>query len=259
MAGQLDDKAHWPLGKPTVYGNNYDPSLLQPIQRSESRQALGFTTNDTLPFHGTDIWNAYELSWLETSGKPAVGRLVLEIPAAVPQTVESKSLKLYLGSFSQTAYASSEQVMAAIERDLTALLGGCVNASLVPLEPNEDAQTSPLQKPYLNAGGSPVLLDELDVTCEHYHPNPELLRCDATRVVNKGTLYTHLFRSLCPVTGQPDWASVMVRYSGRHFPWRNGWPNGCSVFSQIRHKLSANHCAYFTLCYKHSNMSQEIG
>ena len=192
-----------PLGKPTEYRATYAPELLYPIPRQLKRDELGITA-DSLPFVGEDIWNAYEVSWLNPRGKPVVALATFRVPATSPQLVESKSFKLYLNSFNQTAFADLAAVKAALVRDLSAAAGAPVDVSLVDL----------LSQPKVVVGYPEGLcLDDLDVSCDTYQPAPELLHADDGPTVEE-TLYSHLLKSNCLVTGQPDWAMVVIRYRG---------------------------------------------
>jgi len=191
-----------PLGKSSAYPDRYDASVLFPIPRAPQRAAIGI--GDALPFHGVDIWNAYELSWLDARGKPEVAIGEIRVPATTPNLVESKSLKLYLGGYSQERFASADDVRARIERDLSAVAGGAVSIALT--KPNEFASLA-----LAELDGESI--DDLPIVIEHYGPpDAELLRASGDDVDE--TLVSNLLKSNCPVTGQPDWASVQIRYSG---------------------------------------------
>lgn len=192
-----------PLGKATAYPDRYDPSLLFAIPRSQQRDALGL--REPLPFSGTDIWTAYELSWLDTVGKPRIAIGEFRIPADSPSIVESKSLKLYLGSFAQQAFASAAETAQTIEGDLKRACGANVTVTLaVPPWPVAIQVTEP-------AGES---LDTLEVTHVEFDEGPQPDALSASGDETEETLRSSLFRSNCPVTGQPDYADVLVRYAG---------------------------------------------
>ncbi|AIZ33365.1 NADPH-dependent 7-cyano-7-deazaguanine reductase QueF [Pseudomonas parafulva] len=196
---------HSPLGKSSEYIAIYTPSLLFPIPRAAKWAELGVTAQ-TLPWQGVDYWNCFELSWLLPSGKPVVAIGEFAIPADSPNIIESKSFKLYLNSLNQTVFASAEELVACLEQDLSAAAGKPVRVRVRSLDDvqNEGVMALPGQ-----------CIDSRDVTISHYgEPQPELLRCDPDRVVEE-TLHSHLLKSNCPVTGQPDWGSVMVEYKGR--------------------------------------------
>ena len=195
---------HSPLGKSSEYISTYSPQLLFPISRVAKWNELGLTA-ETLPYKGVDFWNCYELSWLTPSGKPVVAIGEFAIPADSPNIIESKSFKLYLNSLNQTAFASWDEVQATLARDLSAVAGKPVAVRLRSLGEvsAEGVATLPGQ-----------CIDELDIRVSQYEqPQPELLRCDASRVVEE-RLHSHLLKSNCPVTGQPDWGSLVVQYRG---------------------------------------------
>jgi 7-cyano-7-deazaguanine reductase len=186
-----------PLGRDTDYPQNYAPELLRSIPRRDSRDELGLV--DPLPFTGVDIWNAWELTWLGPQGLPRVATVRFDVPASSPNLIESKSLKLYLGSFAMTRFAQPADVTAAIEADLAQSAGAPVVVTL-----NPDAT---LTEP---EGHN---IDDLDVACTHAGVDAGLLAADRGDPVAE-TLNTHLLRSLCPVTGQPDIGSLVIRYAG---------------------------------------------
>ncbi|MBN8923746.1 MAG: NADPH-dependent 7-cyano-7-deazaguanine reductase QueF [Rhodanobacter sp. 68-29] len=194
---------HSPLGKATVYADRYDPALLFPIPRSAKRAEIGVGL--PLPFHGTDIWNAYELSWLDMQGKPQVAVAEFRVPASTPNIVESKSFKLYLNGFAQEPLANADALRALLQRDLSAAAGDVVEVILHP------ARAAALSFDDL-AGES---IDALPVAIDDYGPpKAEYLRVDADAVLVEETLVSDLLRSNCPVTGQPDWGSVQIAYRG---------------------------------------------
>ncbi len=193
-----------PLGKQSDYPNTYTPSLLCAIPRSHGRDALHLDS-DSLPFTGVDIWNVYELSWLDERGKPQIAVAEIQFPCTSNAIIESKSLKLYLGSFNGTRFDCMLDVQKTLESDLS------VNAK-VPVA----VKLSALDKcPQRAIGMLPgECLDSLPVTVDAYQPDPSLLSI-ASQQQRHESVHTHLFRSLCPVTGQPDWASVHIAYNGR--------------------------------------------
>lgn len=190
-----------PLGKSSDYVDHYDAGLLFGIARSEARQALGIA--DDLPFVGVDVWNAYELSWLNRKGKPQVALAVLEVPCHSPQLVESKSLKLYLNSFANTVFDHDQAVVDTIQADMSATAGAQVSVHL-----------SAVDGEFAGLPDGAVCLDALDIAVDRYEVDASLLTLvDQGKTVSE-TLYSHLLRSRCPVTGQPDWATLVVRYEG---------------------------------------------
>ncbi|MFJ3261987.1 NADPH-dependent 7-cyano-7-deazaguanine reductase QueF [Pseudomonas sp. NPDC086581] len=195
---------HSPLGKSSEYVSTYAPELLFPISRTTKWAELGLTA-DTLQYQGVDLWNCYELSWLTASGKPVVAIGEFAIPAQSPNIIESKSFKLYLNSLNQTAFDSAEAVCVVMERDLSAAAGAPVSVRVRGLDEVASEGVAVIEG---------TCVDDLDVAVESYdHPRPELLRCDDTRRVDE-VLYSHLLKSNCPVTGQPDWGTLVVEYSG---------------------------------------------
>ena len=193
-----------PLGKAVAYAEHYDPALLFPIPRQGKRAEIGIAEG-ALSFVGEDIWNAYELSWLDPRGKPVVALAHFIVPATSPNLIESKSLKLYLNSFNQTRLAGVDELVATLTRDLSAAAGAPVLVHVAPLS------TRP-QRPMGYPKG--ILLDGLEIDVDLYTPEPALLSADTSRAPVTETLYSHLLKSNCLVTGQPDWAMLVVRYTG---------------------------------------------
>jgi 7-cyano-7-deazaguanine reductase len=195
--------ANSPLGKPTAYRDTYDPTLLFPIPREENRNKLGLS--GTLPFFGMDVWNAYELSWLNMRGKPQVAIATLIVPADTPNIVESKSMKLYFNSLNQSKIAGPDALQDLLRADLSSAFGGNIQLKLV-----EAADFAKLQM------GEPegLLLDRLDIEVDRYEPDTALLTVTTDEAPIEETLISHLLKSNCPVTNQPDWASVQIRYAG---------------------------------------------
>jgi len=193
-----------PLGKATDYPDRYDPSLLFAVSRAPQRAALGI--RDPPPFSGCDVWNAYEITWLDPQGRPRLAIGELRVRAESPAMVESKSLKLYLGSYAQEPVASVDELGERIAGDLTRL---CGDAVAVALTPGANFETSVSKRAI---GSGMECIDETDVTIDASQPDPTLL-AQAGGTVDE-TLSSALFRSTCPVTGQPDYADVFIRYQG---------------------------------------------
>jgi 7-cyano-7-deazaguanine reductase len=197
---------HSLLGKATQYVSQYDASLLFPIPRSTKREEIGLGLNNaSLPFFGVDIWNAYEVSWLNLRGKPQVALAQFMFPADSPNIVESKSFKLYLNSFNQSKLASIDELQTILVRDLSAAAGANVNARL--MTPDQFGQVKMAEL-------DGQLLDRLDIEVHEYAPNPLLLTADHEQAPIEACLVSHLLKSNCLVTGQPDWASVQIQYVG---------------------------------------------
>jgi 7-cyano-7-deazaguanine reductase len=199
--------SHNPLGQQTEYVSEYAPHLLFPIARAESRKQL--SVSGELPFYGVDIWTGYELSWLNPSGKPQVAVAEFRIPCDSECIIESKSFKLYLNSLNQTRFASSDEVVEVLERDLSAAAKASVSVSVFPLSGGRRPAN------YLATISSlaAIELDELDVEVDTYHPSPKMLKTGTDQVDE--VLVSHLLKTNCPVTGQPDWASVFIAYKGK--------------------------------------------
>jgi len=196
-----DTLAEAPLGRESAYPEQYDPALLYPIPRAANRAPLGIA-GDALPFVGEDEWHAFEVSWLTPRGKPVVAVARFRLPADSPNLIESKSWKLYLNSYNQTRFASREEVIATLEQDLATAAGAPVSVELFGV----DDQALATQR----LPGE--CIDDLDVEIDAYTPDPALLSV-GDEVVEE-TLHSHLLKSNCPVTGQPDWGSVLIRYRG---------------------------------------------
>lgn len=198
-----------PLGRTVEHVEQVDPGLLYPIDRAEARTPLGLGA--ALPFVGADLWTAYELSWLNPRGKPQLAIAHITVPCESPKLIESKSLKLYLGSYAQTVIASVDELQQRLRADLAEALWrgdarqGSIGLKLVLPEAFENERIREPQG---------LSLDRLDLDCSHYQPAPELLRADPTQAMVHETLYSRLLRSRCPVTGQPDWGTVELSYAG---------------------------------------------
>ena len=191
------------LGKPTCYVAEYDPTLLFPIARQTKRDEIG--VRGTLPFYGVDIWNAYEVSWLNLRGKPQIAIATFMVPADSPHIVESKSFKLYLNSFNQTRLADTDALLARLRSDISAAVGAHVQVSLTLPDAFGSLKMGELDG---------VLLDRLDIEVNSYDPDPALLKADHQAAAVEEKLVSHLLKSNCLVTGQPDWASVQIHYIG---------------------------------------------
>ena len=192
-----------PLGKPATYISEYDPSLLFPIPRLEQRTQIGLT--GTLPFFGLDIWNAYEVSWLNLRGKPQIAIATFIVPANSASIIESKSFKLYLNSLNQTRFADSNAVLTLLKHDISVGFGAPVQIKLSLPDEFSRHQHGELEG---------ILLDRLDIEITQYHPETHHLRTNRDSPPVEETLVSHLLKSNCLVTGQPDWGSVQIHYVG---------------------------------------------
>ncbi|MDE0348744.1 MAG: NADPH-dependent 7-cyano-7-deazaguanine reductase QueF [Gammaproteobacteria bacterium] len=195
----MNDRDGPVLGRQVSSSKRYTPDLLEPIERAAQRRAAGL---EAFRFRGEDVWRCYEMSWLNARGRPVVSPLCIRIPCTSPATVESKSLKLYLNAFMQECVASAEDVLQTIAADL-----GRTCRAPVAVTPLGLAGSG--LRPDAPAGCS---LDDLDVAVDAYERDASLLAAGGERVRER--LYTHLFASVCPVTGQPDWGSLIVDYLG---------------------------------------------
>ena len=194
-----------PLGKATIYKNSYDNSLLYSIKRNETRTDLNIA--GALPFKGFDVWNCYELSWLDKYNKPVVRFLRLFIPCDSPSIVESKSLKLYLNSFSDTVFDHEGLVKETILRDISDKAGDEIIVEILKLDQLNHTTLSSFDG---------ICLDDLELHVSNFDHDAKLLKLDNNdNTETEEILYTNLFKSNCPVTNQPDWASVQISYKGR--------------------------------------------
>ncbi len=190
------------LGQQSAYISQYTPSLLQPVPRSLNRDDLGL--RGELPFQGCDVWTLYELSWLNAKGKPVVAIGEVFVPATSPNLIESKSFKLYLNSFNQTRCDSLEAVQALLVQDLSGCAGAPVSVTLFTLD----------QAPHQIAQLPGECIDSLDIEVDGYEFDETLLQGAAGREIVEETLHSHLLKSNCLVTSQPDWGSVVIHYRG---------------------------------------------
>ena len=197
----MTDLARAPLGHTTGYPDTYDPAQLFAIERAPQRATLGLGA--TLPFAGSDVWTVYELTWLDRRGRPEIAIATIEVPASSPSIVESKSMKLYLGSFAQSSFDDVGVVAATIEHDLAAATGAAVRVRL-------DGPSTFAHQRLAELDGQS--LDSLRIEVTHYEVDPATL-ATAEQVVDEA-LTTNLFRSVCPVTAQPDIASMRIAYRG---------------------------------------------
>ena len=188
-----------PLGQDTGYVCKYDPGQLYPIPRSRSWKERAYAT---APFKGVDIWNAYEISWLNLKGLPQVAMAEFRVSCDSPCLIESKSFKLYLNSFNLSRFESADKIRQHMVTDLSQTAGAPVSVTIQSLE--QPVHIRPFQG---------ECLDDLDVQIELYQPAPQLLETIGDDSVEQ-TLFSHLLKSNCPVTGQPDWGSIQIDYRG---------------------------------------------
>lgn len=193
------------LGKETQYHDQYDAGLLQGVPRSLNRDSLSLTA-ENLPFHGGDIWTMYELSWLNNKGLPQVAIGHVELDATTENLIESKSFKLYLNSFNQTRFESWDIVEKTLLNDLTACAKGKVNLTIYPL-------SHFTSQPIVDFAGE--CIDEQDIEIDNYQFDVQWLNESTTDTLVEETLVSHLLKSNCLITNQPDWGSVAIQYKGK--------------------------------------------
>lgn len=191
------------LGKAVTYTSQHDASLLQPVPRSLNRDDLSL--GDELPFKGCDLWTLYELSWLNGKGLPQVAVGYVTIPATSPNLIESKSFKLYLNSLNQTRFSDWAEVRTCIERDLSTCAGEDVTIELKAVGDFTDQPISSMQGD---------CIDNQDIEINDYQFNADFLQNSVSEEIVEETLHSHLLKSNCLITNQPDWGSVEIRYCG---------------------------------------------
>ncbi|KAF7788111.1 7-cyano-7-deazaguanine reductase [Pseudoalteromonas rubra] len=191
------------LGKTTEYASQYEPSLLHPIARKLNRDQIA-VDEQALPFFGEDIWHGYELSWLNTKGKPQVVIARFVFPCQSSHIIESKSFKLYLNSFNQSQFASFDAVRDTLQQDLSKAAQCDVTVTLYGPDDHNCLPFSALPG---------ECIDELDIAVDDYSPRDGLLTQESDQHVSE-TLHSHLLKSNCLITSQPDWASIVIRYEG---------------------------------------------
>ena len=199
-------RSQLPLGRLSEQPEFYDPTVLVGVPRTLARRVEGI---DASKFEGHDLWNCWEVSWLDLKGKPItqIGQLI--VPSNSPNLCESKSLKLYLNSFTNEKIESKTALIAQISDDLEKVLGVRPQFGLYALDDLRFVIENP----------KGFCVDRLPVDLAVYEPDALLLQTDPNQVGSE-QLYSHVFRSNCPVTGQPDWATVVVKYEAqeRLFP-----------------------------------------
>ncbi|WP_342129561.1 NADPH-dependent 7-cyano-7-deazaguanine reductase QueF [Hydrogenophaga sp. OTU3427] len=209
MSDTFSHPEHSPLGKPSAYVDRYDPALLFPLPRLTKRIEIGLP--GAIPFLGADLWTAFELSWLNPRGKPQVALAHVTVPCETPHIIESKSFKLYLNSFNNSRFADAAEVLARLRADIAEAVWrgsptpGSVGVKLLSPEAFDREAVHEFDG---------LSLDRLDVECSRYTPAPDLLRADTAQLPVSEVLTSNLLKSNCLVTGQPDWGSVRIDYSG---------------------------------------------
>lgn len=193
-----------PLGKKSAYVDKYDKSLLFPIARRAKREEIGIDANN-LPFYGKDFWTAFEISWLNPKGKPQVAVADIIIDASSEHLIESKSLKLYLNSLNNSVFENKEKVCQTISQDL----GEVIGAKSVMVNFVDETALSLFGITTLPG----TLIDDIEVSCSVFEPSKDLIEVSRIKEVSE-VLTSHLLKSNCLVTGQPDWGSLQISYSG---------------------------------------------
>lgn len=199
----LSTPEHSQLGKKTSYETQYNPDKLFPIPRKEKRDEIGVP--EKLPFFGFDLWNHYEVSWLNEKGKPVVALAEIRYDCESPFIIESKSMKLYFNTFNNTIFKDAKTLEATIKKDIESRIQSPVFVKITPLKETSEGSFFPKM--------NGICLDELDVTCSTYLVDPHLLK--TTDEITEETVYSDLLKSNCLVTNQPDWASVQIHYKGK--------------------------------------------
>ncbi|MBS0321314.1 MAG: NADPH-dependent 7-cyano-7-deazaguanine reductase QueF [Proteobacteria bacterium] len=190
-----------PLGQPTHYTSGYDPALLFRVLRAEARARLAA---EPWPLVGDDEWTAWEASWLDATGRPQVAVLRFGVPSTSPAIVESKSVKLYLTALNDVVFADADDYRRTVARDLAFATGGDVRVELIaPADATRLARVAPVGTCIDDAPLAPSRAGD---------PDAAVLATAGAEVDE--TLYTERFRSVCPVTGQPDYACIQVAYRG---------------------------------------------
>lgn len=214
------------LGKLSNNTPLYSSSLLYPIMRSAYRKTI---PNYCDAKFGFDRWVCYELSWLNDNGLPKVSMIEIIIPLSSDTIIESKSLKLYLNSFYRETFTDESEVIDRIKNDFFSVVGGKVDVFLIPINQWKNKASASI----------PTIIDDLNITCSDYNHSSKILAHDNRRYVKDDILCSHLLRTNCPVTNQPDWGSLTIRYSGR----------GICHESLLRYIVSfREHCGFHEQC-----------
>lgn len=190
------------LGKQSTYESHYNPNKLLAIPRKPKRKEIGVP--DILPFLGYDIWNHYEVSWLNEKGKPIVAIAEVIYPCDSPNLIESKSMKLYFNSLNNTKFQDKHQVQACVQNDISKQIGCASQVKITPLSDYHSVTLS--SQPGQN-------LDHLDIEIKNYTVSPDLLITEEKTVHE--ILCSNLLKSNCLITGQPDWGSINIEYRGK--------------------------------------------
>lgn len=193
------------LGQKTEYDSQYDRTLLQPVPRALNRDGLGITQKQPFTI-GADIWTAYEISWLNEKGLPQVAIADIYLDYQSQNLIESKSFKLYLNSFNQSKFADFNAVKQTMQRDLSECAQGDVKVRLNPVAVYDSQKIDHLQGD---------CIDEQDIEITSYEFNADWLKdCVSDEIVEE-KLVSHLLKSNCLITNQPDWGTLHIHYVGK--------------------------------------------
>ena len=193
------------LGQKTEYASQYDRTLLQPVPRALNRDGLGITQNQPFTI-GADIWTAYEISWLNEKGLPQVAIADIYLDYQSQNLIESKSFKLYLNSFNQSKFADFNFVQQTMQRDLSECAQGDVKVRLNPVAVYDSQKIDHLQGD---------CIDEQDVEITSYEFNADWLKDCVSNEIVEEKLVSHLLKSNCLITNQPDWGTLHIHYIGK--------------------------------------------
>ena len=193
------------LGQKTEYASQYDRTLLQPVPRALNRDGLGITQNQPFTI-GADIWTAYEISWLNEKGLPQVAIADIYLDYQSQNLIESKSFKLYLNSFNQSKFADFNAVQQTMQRDLSECAQGDVKVRLNSVAVYDSQKIDHLQGD---------CIDQQDIEITSYEFNADWLKdCVSDEIVEE-KLVSHLLKSNCLITNQPDWGTLHIHYVGK--------------------------------------------
>lgn len=193
------------LGQKTEYASQYDRTLLQPVPRALNRDGLGITQNQPFTI-GADIWTAYEISWLNEKGLPQVAIADIYLDYQSQNLIESKSFKLYLNSFNQSKFADFNAVQQTMQRDLSECAQGDVKVRLNPMAVYDAQKINHLQGD---------CIDEQDIEISSYEFNANWLKDCVSNEIVEEKLVSHLLKSNCLITNQPDWGTLHIHYVGK--------------------------------------------
>lgn len=193
------------LGQKTEYASQYDRTLLQPVPRALNRDGLGITQNQPFTI-GADIWTAYEISWLNEKGLPQVAIADIYLDYQSQNLIESKSFKLYLNSFNQSKFTDFNAVQQTMQRDLSECAQGDVKVRLNPVTVYDSQKIDHLQGD---------CIDEQDIEITSYEFNADWLKDCVSNEIVEEKLLSHLLKSNCLITNQPDWGTLHIHYVGK--------------------------------------------